>query len=38
MLDLSDNNLDDNYTASEHMIQDLKDYPSALDVDANDPT
>ena len=35
--DFSDNSLDDNYTSREDMIQDVQDYTSVLDFDANDP-
>ena len=35
--DLSGNSLDDNYSSRKDMIQDARDYTSALDFDANDP-
>ena len=35
--DFSDHILDDNYISREDMIQDVQDYTSVLDFDANDP-
>ena len=35
--DFYDNNLDDNYSSRNDMIQDAKEYATAWDFDANDP-